>query len=379
MKNACAQRLSASKGTSRCFSRMREPGIHGAQRLSASKGTSRGVFRRCGHEGHVLNACRHRREHHVLKRLMESKGIGCSTPVGIEGNITGDDGRRPRLHRVLNACRHRREHHLEATCRAKRLSKVLNACRHRREHHNARHGHGGILGLVLNACRHRREHHGSWPCRQMRNSMCSTPVGIEGNITDAAKPVEVRDGNVLNACRHRREHHVLYRWSDAMLQKVLNACRHRREHHSPATNSRACAKRCSTPVGIEGNITCNRGNKNARRGCAQRLSASKGTSPVCCTPGITSCWGAQRLSASKGTSPPRIGPIRTSARVLNACRHRREHHKKRVHLSRDTIECSTPVGIEGNITNRWIPDMPRCGCAQRLSASKGTSLAVACG
>ncbi len=230
-----------------------------AQRLSASKGTSQHPRRgRAGLSPVVLNACRHRREHHLNSEILAPfRAFGCSTPVGIEGNITG-------------------------------------------------------IGAALVAV----------------GTMCSTPVGIEGNMTFHWNAQGNRPGLVLNACRHRREHHLSFcKWK---IQRffVLNACRHRREHHVPDDRVEKCSgkcstpvgiegnitiaaptafqaivKKCSTPVGIEGNITVTCPQEHVPHSGAQRLSASKGTSLPWARRGECRQCRAQRLSASKGTSP----------------------------------------------------------------------------
>ena len=211
----------------------------------------------------LLNACRHRRDHHDEVRGVSPLASACSTPVGIEGIITSQAGGELQRISVLNACRHRRDHHL---------------------------GVRGDLGKqhdVLNACRHRRDNHSSLPLSSMFDVV-------------SAQRLSVSKGS------SRRP------WLQAgQRAKVLNACRHRRDHHSSSPLMGMFARACSTPVGIEGIITIPDHRTMERRLSAQRLSASKGSSldfsvthrsvqPS--AQRLPRCHCAQRLSASKGSS-----------------------------------------------------------------------------
>ncbi len=320
----CAQRLSASKGTSLFTPRLLlhfkkcstpvgiegnitarqqtpAPAPKGAQRLSASKGTSQPGNKLPRLRQKVLNACRHRREHHLAKRNKVVNDKKCSTPVGIEGNITG--GNMPRETLIegaqrLSASKGTSPYTIYGTAISPMCSTPVGI-------------EGNITQMKIYVA-------SSW-------RKCSTPVGIEGNITRgqstfpdigfSAQRLSASKGTsqmfcctnlsfsrVLNACRHRREHHAAHARCLGGIEHVLNACRHRREHHP--------------------------------------LQAGQRTSTPC---------------------------------VLNACRHRREHHPLISLLLLCRMPCSTPVGIEGNITRTKISRQHALGRAQRLSASKGTS------
>ena len=239
---------------------------------------------------------------------------------------------------------------------------VLNAYRHHGGHHTHRHrGKGGRQLLVLNAYRHHGGHHHSRRRKHHGRGRCSTPIGITADITRGS-------------------------WGRASRSNVLNAYRH---------------------IGITADITTRSRRRTARRSCAQRLSASRRTSPavastlairyscaqrlsasrrtslmtrgfngafkLCSTPiGITADIttppgrgtsrappGAQRLSASRRTSRLLGGRAGERRRVLNAYRHHGGHHWLPHTLRVESAKCSTPIGITADITRRDTPPNQR--------------------
>jgi|SRR5215813_8891738 len=105
-------------------------------------------------------------------------------------------------------------------------------------------------------------------------------------------------------------------------------------------------------------------------------------SSLCSTPrGITGTFtyaspryaplrsGAQRLAASQVLSPKRMRRARASLRVLNASRHHRYFHAKLpISISTGIQTCSTPRGITGTFTPRWVTSD---GCNIKCSTPRG--------
>ena len=252
--------------------------------------------------------------------------IMCSTPFGINGRITRHDSALPhKLDRVLNAFRHQRKDHLDGVHRCLNPELVLNAFRHQRKDHITIDEASALLG------------------------MCSTPFGINGRITPYSSPASERSrsaqrlsastegsqgllgghlGNhvVLNAFRHQRKDHELKPW----ILLVRAQC------STPfGINGRLTFDRdfflegiylCSTPFGINGRITSSSGGR-----------ASGGTS-------------AQRLSASTEGSLAGLLAVDGERDVLNALRHQRKDHSLKPAGFTIIIQCSTPFGINGRIT-----------------------------
>ena len=177
----CAQRLSASEGSSPSWRRQTRPGRPCAQRLSAPEGSS------------------------LSGRLtVYSLPFGCSAPFGIRG-FTGVDEHVGRdFTHVLNAFRHQRIRRTGQERTGDRLPPVLNAFRHQRVHRN-----------------YKREVNTGLADR------CSTPFGIRGSIAcistasrcrfSRAQRLAASEGSslspapellrpvvVLNALRHQR-------------------------------------------------------------------------------------------------------------------------------------------------------------------------------
>ena len=141
-----------------------------------------------------------------------------------------------------------------------------------------------------------------WRVISSRRVVCSTPSGIEDQFT--LEPDYVIDplGHVLNAFRHRRSVHpgrdrswsLSYRAQRLPASKissqrrgrrghadpdVLNAFRHRRSVHNAEVAEAMRILTCSTPSGIEDQFTRLIRERTMPCSCAQRLPASKISSP----------------------------------------------------------------------------------------------------
>ena len=178
---------------------------------------------------------------------------------------------------------------------------------------------------------------------------CSTPIGITADITPAKSSLSLRAVCAQRLSASRRTSHSAERWvtlpslcstpigitaditplphrPSTRLDRVLNAYRHHGGHHSRWAATLVASPACSTPIGITADITR----------CGERRDADD--------------------------------------EVLNAYRHHGGHHFTSVDKPSDSATCSTPIGITADITGSGAPEQPERRCAQRLSASRRTSL-----
>ena len=239
----------------------------------------------------------------------------------------------------------------------------------------------------------------------VNREQCSTPFGINGIFTRSpARPPKrrgrcaqrlsasmesslyrrsrpLRRSAVLNAFRHQRNLHVARTANAFTAASVLNAFRHQWNLHA---SGGACVSRhssfvCSTPFGINGIFTRHMaGEVHALRRRAQRLSASKESSPVqLWNESSLAYCSAQRLSASKESSRSHSAASSSSPALLCSTPFGikgiftgAEPHSVLVIVH----ACSTPFGINGIFTAlQVVADGTLTRSAQRLSASMESS------
>ena len=294
-----------------------------AQRLSASQISAHydREQRRCVRL--VLNAFRHHRFLHKEELTASEKRDLCSTPFGITDFCT-------------DTCADI-YHYLDV---------VLNAFRHHRFLHNHRPPLERDGLLVLNAFRHHRFLHWLVDIPVLWLRVCSTPFGI----TDFCTRSPTRDPRSSCGAQRLSASQIsapsLSRESRGAA-RVLNAFRHHRFLHFLTT------RRSSIWL------------------CAQRLSASQISAQSSPPPGCFRGPCAQRLSASQISALSVILEMRLLHLVLNAFRHHRFLHRKRIIGSRLTAGVLNAFRHHRFLhrSRHRTTRTPR-RCAQRLSASQ---------
>ena len=180
----------------------RAPLTASAQRLSASQRSALNRHRRRVSRKSVLNAFRHHRGRHCIRR----RNLATHNPV-------------------LNAFRHHRGRHLQgvATATGKPMCSTPF----------------GITEV------------GTRPGQLLRpaHPACSTPFGIT-EVGTRRTGRHGRTGRVLNAFRHHRGRHGHLNAGRETESRVLNAFRHHRGRHPSAWPCSTTSLRCSTPFGI---------------------------------------------------------------------------------------------------------------------------------